>query len=179
MVFDEVANLVDYLFAPAQITPALEREAIDLAEQTAKAYGISGLLAVELFLTKGGELLVNEVAPRPHNSGHHTIESCPTSQFEQHLRAVLNLPLGSTRLLKPAIMLNILGEPGFQGPVQYVGAEEVCAIPEVFIHLYGKTHTRPFRKMGHVTILAETVADALLKAEQVKKYLKCQGEEEI
>ncbi|MEL7223187.1 MAG: 5-(carboxyamino)imidazole ribonucleotide synthase [Bacteroidota bacterium] len=179
MVFDEVANLVDYLFAPAQIPKETEQAAIALAEQTAQAYGICGLLAVELFLTKSGDLLVNEVAPRPHNSGHHTIESCPTSQFEQHLRGVLNLPLGSTRLIQPAIMLNILGEAGYQGNVRYVGIEEVCAMPDVFVHIYGKAQTRPARKMGHVTILADSIEEALIKAKQVKAKLKCLGEEKM
>ncbi|WP_367389284.1 5-(carboxyamino)imidazole ribonucleotide synthase [Lewinella sp. LCG006] len=173
MVFDPVANLVDYLLAPAQITQELEQKAIALAEKTAAAYGLSGLLAVELFLTKSGELLINEVAPRPHNSGHHTIESCLTSQFEQHLRGVLNLPLGDTRLLQTAVMLNILGEPGASGPANYSGMKEVLSIPDVFVHLYGKKETRPFRKMGHVTIMAANPQEALLKAEQVKAALKC------
>lgn len=173
MAFDPVANLVDYLLAPAQITQALEQKAIALAEQTAAAYGLSGLLAVELFLTKNSELLINEVAPRPHNSGHHTIESCLTSQFEQHLRGVLNLPLGDTRLLQTAVMLNILGEPGASGPVNYRGMGEVLSIPDVFVHLYGKKETRPFRKMGHVTILAANPQEALQKAEKVKAVLRC------
>lgn len=173
MVFDPVANLVDYLLAPAQITQALEQKAIALAEQTAAAFGLSGLLAVELFLTKSGELLINEVAPRPHNSGHHTIESCLTSQFEQHLRSVLNLPLGDTRLLQTAVMLNILGEPDASGPANYSGMKEVLSIPDVFVHLYGKKETRPFRKMGHVTIMATNPQEALQKAEKVKAALKC------
>lgn len=177
MVFDPVANLVDYLLAPAQITKALEEQAIQLAEKTAAAYGLSGLLAVELFLTKSGELLINEVAPRPHNSGHHTIESCVTSQFEQHLRAVLNLPLGETRLLQTAVMLNILGEDGFSGRVHYEGMQEALQLPEVFIHLYGKKETRPFRKMGHVTIMARNPQEALQKAAQVKTSLKCKAKE--
>lgn len=173
MVFDPVANLVDYLLAPAQIPQELEQRAIALAEQTAAAYGLSGLLAVELFLTKSGELLINEVAPRPHNSGHHTIESCLTSQFEQHLRGVLNLPLGDTRLLQTAVMLNILGEPGASGPANYSGMKEVLSIPDVFVHLYGKKETRPFRKMGHVTIMAANPQEALQKAEKVKAALRC------
>lgn len=173
MAFDPVANLVDYLLAPAQITKQLEEQAIHLAKKTAAAYGLSGLLAVELFLTKSGELFINEVAPRPHNSGHHTIESCVTSQFEQHLRAVLNLPLGETRLLQTAIMLNILGEADFTGPVHYEGMEQVLQLPEVFVHLYGKRETRPSRKMGHVTIMATNPQEALQKADQVKAHLKC------
>jgi 5-(carboxyamino)imidazole ribonucleotide synthase len=176
MVFDPVANLVDYLFSPAQISLELAQKATQIAEDTAAAYQLSGLLAVELFLTKAGEILINEVAPRPHNSGHHTIESCPTSQFEQHLRAVLNLPLGDTQLRQVAVMVNILGEPGYTGDVRYEGMEVVMGIPGVFVHLYGKQQTRPFRKMGHVTILADTPPEALAKAEQVKQALKCKGE---
>ncbi|MEL7422895.1 MAG: 5-(carboxyamino)imidazole ribonucleotide synthase [Bacteroidota bacterium] len=179
MVFDPVANLVDYLLAPADIEEAIATAAITLAEQTAKAFGLSGLLAVELFLTKSGEILINEVAPRPHNSGHHTIESCYTSQFEQHLRGVLNLPLGSTELLQPALMLNILGAEGYQGATRYEGMEEVLAMPGVFVHLYGKQTMRPYRKMGHVTIMGKDRAELLSKADKVKKSLKCLGAEEI
>ncbi|MEM1216927.1 MAG: ATP-grasp domain-containing protein, partial [Bacteroidota bacterium] len=177
MVFDPKANLVDYLQAPAEVSPEVCAAATALAERTAAAYGLSGLLAVELFLTQTGDILVNEVAPRPHNSGHHTIESCPTSQFEQHLRGVLNLPLGDTQLLRPALMLNILGEAGYQGLVQYEGVADVLAMPEVFVHLYGKTHTRPFRKMGHVTIMGDSLLECQQKAEQVKAVLKCKGAE--
>lgn len=176
MVFDPVANLVDYLLAPAQVAKEIEQRAIELAERTAVAYGLSGLLAVELFLTKSGELLINEVAPRPHNSGHHTIESCVTSQFEQHLRGVLNLPLGETRLLRTAMMLNLLGAPGHSGPARYRGMEKVLSIPEVFVHLYGKTDTRPFRKMGHVTIMAEHPQAALEKVQRVKDVLFCESD---
>ena len=126
------------------------------------------LLAVELFLTRSGELLVNEVAPRTHNSGHHTIESCATSQFEQHLRAVLNLPLGDTRLIRPAVMLNLLGEPGSEGPTHYRGLEEALALPGVSAHLYGKAISKGFRKMGHLTVVADTLEEAIRIAEQVK-----------
>lgn len=179
MVFDPVANLVDYLIAPASVSAQIEQEAVALAERTAEAYGLSGLLAVELFLTKSGELLINEVAPRPHNSGHHTIESCITSQFEQHLRGVLNLPLGSTELLQPALMLNILGEEGYQGETRYDGLDEVLALPGVFVHLYGKQTMRPYRKMGHVTIMAEDRDSLLAKAEKVKASLRCLGAEKV
>ena len=173
MVFDETANLVDYLQTPTSISKEQAKKALEIAEATAKAYNICGLLAIELFLTKKGEMLVNEVAPRPHNSGHHTIESCPTSQFAQHIRAILNLPLGDTRLLQPTVMLNLLGEPGHEGPAFYQGMEKVLAIPNVFVHLYGKKETRPYRKMGHITILASTLDEALAKTHKIKALIKC------
>ncbi|MEM9929724.1 MAG: 5-(carboxyamino)imidazole ribonucleotide synthase [Bacteroidota bacterium] len=179
MAFDPVANLVDYLLAPAQIDTATAEKAVQLAEATATAYGLSGLLAVELFLNQDGEILINEVAPRPHNSGHHTIESCVTSQFEQHLRGVLNLPLGDTRLHGTALMLNILGEAGYTGDVRYEGMAEVAKLSGVHVHLYGKTTTRPSRKMGHVTILGDSRDEVLAKADLVKKHLKCKGAQKI
>jgi 5-(carboxyamino)imidazole ribonucleotide synthase len=131
-----------------------------------------GLLAVEFFMTQSGTLLINEIAPRPHNSGHHTIESCSTSQFEQHLRSILNLPLGNTELLSPSIMLNLLGAEGYQGSPIYEGIEKVLEIDGVHVHLYGKSMTKPFRKMGHVTITAPTLDQARDKARMVKALLK-------
>jgi len=125
-----------------------------------------------MFLTQDGALWVNEVAPRPHNSGHHTIDSCTTSQFEQHIRAVLNLPLGDTRLHTPAVMVNLLGAPGFSGLVHYEGLSECLAIPGVHLHLYGKDETRPFRKMGHATIVAPDLGTAIDRAEQVRDTLR-------
>jgi 5-(carboxyamino)imidazole ribonucleotide synthase len=133
---------------------------------------MEGLLAVEFFIDSKGEVIVNEMAPRPHNSGHHTIESIITSQYEQHLRAILNLPLGSTKIKLPSVMLNILGEKNYEGPVFYEGLTESMAIEGVKIHLYGKKTTKPYRKMGHVTILASSLECALEKAEQVKKIIK-------
>jgi len=129
-------------------------------------------LAVEMFLTPDGQLLVNEVAPRPHNSGHHTIDSAQTSQYQQHLRAICDLPLGSTAQIQPAVMLNLLGEPDQRGPVRYAGVDACLALEGVHLHLYGKALTSPFRKMGHVTITAETLEGALRKAEFVKKTLR-------
>src|SRR5690606_143592 len=128
--------------------------------------------AVEMFLDKQGNILVNEVAPRPHNSGHQTIKANFTSQYEQHLRAILGLPLGSTLLKKPAAMVNLLGEPGFEGNAKYEGIEEVLAVDGVFIHLYGKVKTKPFRKMGHVTVLDESIDELKKKAAFVKDKLK-------
>jgi 5-(carboxyamino)imidazole ribonucleotide synthase len=131
-----------------------------------------GLLAVEMFLSKKGELLVNEVAPRPHNSGHQSIEGNSTSQYEQHLRAILNLPIGNTAIIQPSVMVNLLGEKGYQGKAIYQGVEEVLKIDGAHIHLYGKYETRPFRKMGHVNIVAPSLEEAKMKAKKVKSTLK-------
>ena len=165
-------NLVEFLFAPAQISNEAETRAYDMAKDVIKKLDMVGLLAVEMFLTKDGEILVNEVAPRTHNSGHHTIEANRSSQFEQHLRAILNLPLGSTYLITPAAMVNLLGEDGFTGNAQYEGLEECMAMEGVYVHLYGKKLTRPFRKMGHVTITDDSVDQLKLKARKVKETLK-------
>ncbi|MCF8244733.1 MAG: 5-(carboxyamino)imidazole ribonucleotide synthase [Saprospiraceae bacterium] len=172
MEFNPVANLVEFLVCPADLDPAIEKEAEQMALDCISAYGICGLLAVELFLTKDNQLLINEVAPRPHNSGHHTIDSCYTSQFEQHLRGILDLPLGSTKMKTASVMVNLLGEPGHTGPVRYAGFEEAVAMEGVKIHLYGKADTKPYRKMGHVTVLAEEVEAAKAKARKVQQILK-------
>ena len=134
--------------------------------------GMVGILAVELFLTKDGQLLVNEIAPRPHNSGHHTIECNVTSQFEQHMRSVLNLPLGDTRIIQPGVMINLLGEKGYQGSVIYQGLETAIAIPGVKPHIYGKAETKSFRKMGHITIVAPTLEEAKTNGRKVKELVK-------
>lgn len=168
MYFHPEANLVDRLLAPARISDQQAQAATALAIRTAAAFDVCGLLAVEMFIDRQGQLLVNEVAPRSHNSGHHTIESCAVSQFEQHLRAVLNLPLGDTRLLRPAVMLNLLGDDGFSGPAKYRGIEEALALPGVSVHLYGKTHTQPFRKMGHITVTADTLEEAMRIADRIE-----------
>jgi 5-(carboxyamino)imidazole ribonucleotide synthase len=172
MLFNAEANLVEHLFSPASLTPELEQKASDLAVKVAKALDLTGILAVEMFVTKNGNLLVNEVAPRPHNSGHQTIEGNVNSQYEQHLRAILGLPLGDTAVVRPTVMVNLLGEKGFSGPVKYDGLEEVLSWPGVYVHLYGKTETRPFRKMGHVTIAAQTLDQAKELAKKVAKTLK-------
>ena len=164
MEFHPTANLVEFLICPAAIDGDTNMRAAELARRVALEMEIVGLLAVELFLNKDGELWVNEVAPRPHNSGHHTIEACMTSQYEQHLRAILDLPLGPTDLLRPAAMVNLLGAEGFSGPAVYDGWEKLLAIPEVYPHLYGKAETRPFRKMGHITALGDTVEQARTRA---------------
>ena len=131
-----------------------------------------GLLAVEMFCMSDGEILVNEVAPRVHNSGHLTIEGHVTSQFDQHLRAILGLPLGSTETVLPAVMVNLTGEEGYTGPVVYDGIEEVLAISGTAVHLYGKAETRPFRKMGHITITDRDLEGARSKARKVKDIIK-------
>ncbi len=172
MAFHPDLNLVDYLFAPAQISVEINERAQALACQTAEAFGIVGILAVELFLTPTGDILLNEVAPRPHNSGHHTIRANVTSQFEQHWRAILNLPLGDTTAYQPAAMLNLLGEPGHTGPAHYDGLEAVLALPGVFPFLYGKAITKPFRKMGHITVMDETMETLRQKVTQVQKLIR-------
>lgn len=172
MTFHPEANLVEFLLCPARIEPHIERAAEELALRAIEALDICGLLAVELFLTPSGELLINEVAPRPHNSGHHTINSSYTSQYEQHLRGILNLPLGSVQMQSPAVMLNLLGEPGHTGPAHYAGMEACLAMDGVKVHLYGKAMTQPYRKMGHVTVLANDLEAAIAKAERVRELLK-------
>ena len=172
MVFHPVQNLVEYLFAPAELEPAIAQEADRIARKVICELEMTGLLAVEMFVTKEGKVLVNEVAPRPHNSGHQTIEANVTSQYEQHLRAVLGLPLGSTRLLMPSAMINLLGEPDHSGPAKYSGFEQALQMEGVHVHLYGKQFTKPFRKMGHVTIVGDNLEELKKKADIVKQTLK-------
>lgn len=172
MVFHPVQNLVEYLFAPAEISAEIRKKADDIAIKVINQLGMVGLLAVEMFVTKTGDVLVNEIAPRPHNSGHQTIEANVTSQYEQHLRAILGLPLGDTKLLAPSAMVNLLGEPGYSGPALYSGFEEVMNMSGVHVHLYGKKTTKPFRKMGHVTIMDDDIESLRKKANIVKEKLK-------
>ena len=172
MEFHPTANLVEFLSCPAAISAEEASEVTTLAIQIIKAFDICGLLAVEFFLNKAGNILVNEVAPRPHNSGHHTIDSAITSQYEQHLRGILNFPLGSTQMTSPSIMVNLLGQEGHTGPVYYEGLTECLAIEGVKVHIYGKAITKPFRKMGHVTVVADTLEAARKKAKEVQKKLR-------
>ena len=169
--FHPTANQVEYVLCPTVLSIEMQKKAEEIAIKTAEAYDICGLLAVELFITKDGEILVNEVAPRPHNSGHHTIEACYTSQFEQHIRAVLDLPLGSTELKAAAVMANLVGAEGFSGDVVYQGYNELLGEPGVNIHIYGKAQTRPFRKMGHVTVVAKERDEARKRAEWAKNSI--------
>ncbi len=169
MVFHPQANMLDYLFAPAELEDTVRAEADRIARKIAREMGVVGVLAVEMFVTPRGEVLVNELATRPHNSGHHTIEANITSQFEQHLRAILDLPLGSPRMRSPAVMVNLVGERGFEGPVLYDGLEKILAWSGVYIHRYQKKNTRPFRKMGHVTVINDEIEKAKQIALKVKK----------
>jgi 5-(carboxyamino)imidazole ribonucleotide synthase len=170
--FSPEANLVEFLFSPADVSDIIEKEAEKLAIDVIDKLGMVGILAVELFLTKSGELLVNEIAPRPHNSGHHTIECNVTSQFEQHMRSVLNLPLGDTRIIQPGVMINLLGEKGYQGNAIYQGLEEAISLPGVKPHIYGKEETKSFRKMGHITIVSASLEEAKKMGRMVKDMVK-------
>lgn len=172
MVFHPVQNLVEFLISPAAISEDVEKQAVDIATRLIQEMKMVGLLAVEMFLTKDGQVLINEVAPRPHNSGHQTIRANMTSQYEQHLRAIAGLPLGDTSTSVFAGMLNLLGEPGHTGKVKYEGLSEALAIPGVFPFLYGKKITKPFRKMGHVSIIAESREAVEEKANQVKNIIR-------
>jgi 5-(carboxyamino)imidazole ribonucleotide synthase len=170
--FNPTANLVEFLFAPANISNQLETDAQKIAKSIIEKLNMIGILAVEFFVTTTGTLLVNEIAPRPHNSGHHTIECNVTSQFEQHYRSILNLPLGSTAIVQPGAMINLLGEPGFSGPVKYDGLFESMKISGVHPHLYGKSITKPFRKMGHVTITGPNLEEVFKKTRTVQNLIK-------
>lgn len=172
MAFDPEANLLDMLICPARIAPEKLQECIDIAISTIKAFDIIGLLAVELFIDKAGNISINEVAPRPHNSGHHTIENCIVSQFQQHLRAITNTELIKPSEYSPAVMVNLLGAANHTGAVKYFGLQEVLKTPKVYCHLYGKKETRPFRKMGHVTVLDQNLEEAIRKAQKIKKLIK-------
>ncbi len=173
--FNPEANLVEFLFAPANVSAEVEKKAREIATTVIEKLDMVGLLAVELFLTKEGDILVNEVAPRPHNSGHQTIEANYTSQFEQHFRSIVNLPLGSTSALQASVMLNVLGEKGHYGKAVYENLEEIIRLEGVYPHLYGKTDTKPFRKMGHVTIINSSLDDARKMAFKVKETLRVIG----
>ncbi|HSI69587.1 MAG TPA: 5-(carboxyamino)imidazole ribonucleotide synthase [Gillisia sp.] len=172
MEFHPTANQVEYVICPARIDEKVAEKARELAERVSRAFEHVGLLAVEMFQTNDDEILINEVAPRPHNSGHYSIEGSYTNQFEQHLRAILDLPLGETRSKTGAIMVNLSGEEGHTGPVTYKNIEEIMKLPGVTPHIYGKAQTRPFRKMGHVTIINEDLKKAREIAANVKESIK-------
>ncbi len=172
MEFHPHANQVEYVICPARISKEIALKAELTALKTSAVFNHVGLLAVEMFLTKDDEILINEVAPRPHNSGHHTIESSYTSQFEQHLRAILDLPLGKTDSKVAGIMVNLVGEEGYNGDVVYQNIESIMEMDGVTPHIYGKKQTRPFRKMGHVTIINEDITEARKIAEKVKRTIK-------
>ncbi|GEM65639.1 N5-carboxyaminoimidazole ribonucleotide synthase [Sphingobacterium faecium NBRC 15299] len=172
MEFNPEANLVEFLIAPSTYGFDIQQRAEELAKKIANDLQIVGLLAVEMFLTKDGEILVNELAPRTHNSGHQTIEGNYVSQFAQHLRAIFNLPLGDTRCRSNAVMINLLGEEGYEGLAKYEGVEEILAMEGVYVHLYGKKFTKPFRKMGHVCIINDDRELAISNARKVQEILK-------
>ena len=171
MEFHPEANQVEYVLCPARIPESVAKKATDIALKTAAAFQHVGLLAVEMFLTQNDNILINEVAPRPHNSGHQTIEASQTSQFEQHLRATLNLPLGSTKNKACGVMVNLVGAEGHQGAVVYKNIEAIMALEGVTPHIYGKKMTRPFRKMGHVTIVNSSIEKARKIAQKVKESI--------
>jgi 5-(carboxyamino)imidazole ribonucleotide synthase len=172
MEFHPEANQVEYVICPARIDDKVAQKATEIALKVSQAFNHVGLLAVEMFQTEDDEILVNEVAPRPHNSGHYSIEASYTSQFENHLRAILNLPLGTTDSKVAGIMVNLVGEEGFSGQVIYENIEKIMAIDGVTPHIYGKRETRPFRKMGHVTIVNENMVEARKIAEEVKNSIR-------
>ena len=172
MEFNENSNLVEYVMCPANVSKDVEERAMQIAMNTSEKFNMVGLLAVELFLTSEDEILINEVAPRPHNSGHHTIECCVTSQFDQHIRCVLDLPLGETKILIPGIMVNLVGQNKVEGNVIYKNINDIFDIPGVFVHIYGKKKSRLNRKMGHVTIVNKNINKAIEIGKKIKKEIK-------
>ncbi len=172
MVFNSQANIVEFLISPCELDDALSAQACELAEQTIRSLDVCGILAVEMFLSKKGDILINESAPRPHNSGHHTIDASSTSQYEQCLRSILDLPPGDTEIKTPSVMINILGQPGFEGKVRYEGLLGCMGIKGAKFHIYGKAKTKPYRKMGHVTVLDDDISNAIDKAKFIMNNLR-------
>ena len=172
MEFHPEANQVEYVICPARIDDKVAKKARDLALKVAEKIGLTGLLAVEMFQTQEDDILVNEVAPRPHNSGHYSIEASYTNQFEQHIRCILNLPLGATESKVAGIMVNLVGEEGHEGDVVYQNMDHILQMNGVTPHIYGKKKTRPFRKMGHVTIVDKDIEQARAIAQKVKETIK-------
>ncbi len=172
MIFDEKLNLIDFLFCPADITNVQAERAIEISKSVAEKLCVIGLLAVELFIDESGEILVNELAPRTHNSGHHTIESASISQFEMHLRAIAELPLSPPKIERPALMMNLLGTDGHTGTAYLEGKEKADSIDNVYLHWYGKKETKPGRKMGHVTITDRSREEAIALAKNIRSWLR-------
>lgn len=172
MYFNAKSNLVEFLFSPANVDASIEAKSREIAEQVITAFKTPGLFAVELFLTRDGQILVNEIAPRPHNSGHHTIEGCVTSQFAQLDRILLNMPLGDTSLKQPSAMINLVGPEQFVGSYKLDKLDFWNSQEDIFIHMYGKTESRPNRKLGHVTVIADNFEKLLERAEFVKEEMK-------
>jgi 5-(carboxyamino)imidazole ribonucleotide synthase len=171
MEFDPEANLVTFLFSPAEISKPLAEKAKIVAIQTINQFKSAGVFAVEMFLTHTGEILVNEIAPRPHNSGHHGIEACYTSQYEQLTRILLGLPVGCPGLVKPAAMLNLLGDKNFSGPYVIKNLDQIHQIEGAYLHLYDKKESKPMRKMGHITVLANSIDEVKAKANKVMNLI--------
>ena len=172
MEFHPEANQVEYVICPARIDNAVAEKARAVAKKVSEAFEHVGLLAVEMFLTQDDEIVVNEVAPRPHNSGHYSIEASFTNQFEQQIRAILNLPLGNTDSKVGGVMVNLVGAEGHTGNVLYKNIDEILKMKGVTPHIYGKKETRPFRKMGHVTIVNEDLGEARRIAQEVKNTIE-------
>ena len=172
MMFNEISNQVEFVICPAQIDDILIEKVKQVALSVSNSFKQVGLLAVEMFLTKSGEILVNEVAPRPHNSAHYSIENCINSQFDQHINSILNLPLGCSKSNVYAIMANLVGSKGFSGDVVYEGIEKALKYDNVKIHIYGKKKTKPNRKMGHITVIDNDLKEGLSKAKKIKKLIK-------
>ncbi len=172
MIFCPELNLVKYVACPSELDSFESKKFVQLAKEVAEKIDLVGILAVEFFLTPEGDILVNEVAPRVHNSGHLTIEGTTTSQFEIHVRAVMGLPLPEVSITKPSIMVNLVGESDHFGEAQLKGEDEILSLPGVYLHWYGKKETRPGRKMGHVTIVRTSIAEARAIADKVLETLK-------
>ena len=172
MMFNETSNQVEFVICPAQISSEINERAKEIAIKVSESFKQVGLMAVEMFLTKDDEILVNEVAPRPHNSAHYSIEGCINSQFDQHINSILNLPLGCSKSNVYAIMANLVGDNGYHGEVLYDGVEDAMKIDNVKVHIYGKKQTKPNRKMGHITVLDTNLKEGLKKAQTVKKLIQ-------
>jgi 5-(carboxyamino)imidazole ribonucleotide synthase len=165
-------NILDMTIVPARISKKVGLKAKKMAEKTIGALKGAGIFGIEMFVTNDEEVILNEIAPRPHNSGHYSIEACSISQFEHHIRAILDLPLSKPQLLTPAVMVNILGSEGNNGTYKIKGIKELLSIPGVKLHIYGKKISKPRRKLGHITVTAKNVLEAISTAERAKRTIK-------
>ncbi len=172
MEFNSGSNQVEYIISPARIRKEIKEKAENLAIKVSKSFGNIGLMAVEMFLTTDGDILVNEVAPRPHNSYHFSIEGSETSQFEQLIRSILDLPSGKISNINHSVMVNLVGEKNRKGPVIYKNMDQIIGIKGVNPHIYGKKETRPNRKMGHITVISSNIEEAIKIAKEIKRTVK-------
>jgi len=172
MEFNEISNQVEFVISPSNISEEIKNNAIKIAIEIAEKFNLIGLLAVEMFLTEDNQIFINEVAPRPHNSGHFTLDACNISQFEQHIRAILGIELGDVSQKGCAIMLNLVGEENSFGKVTYSNLDNALNDESSYVHIYGKEETRPYRKMGHITIICDNFEDAYTKAKNFKNTIK-------